>query len=139
MTASFTFYSGNEKKIKIFFFFPTALVEFLRGQFGLRHPSKLDFSFCSRIDFFFIILIIIGYFGKLFFRAPLNLLLCEFPFNPPFIFSDTTNRAKRRRDGGGKHVSSGFLSLCFLSLLLSSPLYSCFAVFSFLFFFPKPR
>lgn len=140
MTASYTFHSGNEKKNQnLFFFFPTALVEFLRGQFGLRHPSKRDFSFCSRIDFFYILLLCI--LRNNFFAAPWTCFYVSFPLiRRLFVFSDTTDRAKRRRDGGGKHVRSSFLSLCFLSLLLISlPLSSCFAVFSFLFFFPKPR
>lgn len=127
------FIAETRKKSKSFFFFSTALVEFLRGQFGLCHPSKLDFSFCSRIDFFLSSLLLLGILGNYFFAPPWTCFYVSFPLIRRLFFP--TRPTERRGEETEEENTFPLVFSHFVFSLSSSSLRLCIlALLSFLFF-----
>lgn len=133
MTASFTFYSGNEKKNQnLFFFFQQHLLSF--SEVSLAFAILVNGIFLSAAEQIFLF-IIIGYIGKQFFRGPLNLLLFEFPFNPPFVCFFRHDRQERRGEETEEENTFALVFSHFVFSLSSSSLCLCLlALLSFLFF-----
>lgn len=135
MTASFTFYSGNGKKNQnLFFFFQQHLLSF--SEVSLAFAILVNGIFLSAAEQIFLF-IIIGYIGILFFRGPLNLLLCEFPFNPPFVCFFRHDRQSEEEKRRRRKTRLLWFSLTLFSLspphLFASVFFLCCLFFSFLF------